>query len=89
MGFVASILSIRPRWIAGWFQQTLWKNIKTNWTQKQYYLLPSLGECFILMYDRSASATYIQRPLHPENEVDAKMIRHRRVRESGHNPVEK
>jgi hypothetical protein len=89
VGFVASILSIRPRWIAGWFQQTLWKNIKTNWTQKQYYLPPSLGECFVIMYDRSASATYIQRPLHPENEVDAKITRHRRIREGGLKPVKR
>jgi hypothetical protein len=41
------------------------------------------------MYDRSASATYIQRPLHPENEVDAKIIRHRRIREGGLKPVKR
>ena len=88
-GFVASVYSLRPRWLVGWFQRTLWENIKTNWTEKQYYMPPSLGESFVIMYDRSASDTHIQRPLHPENEVDAKILCNRRARRTSPNSIGK
>jgi hypothetical protein len=87
IGFVASVYSIRPRWLIGWFQQTLWRNIKTNWTEKQYYLPPSLGESFVIIYNKNASGAYIERPLHPSNEVDVEILRNRRAEESGLNLV--
>jgi hypothetical protein len=78
INFIAALQTIPIQWITDWFQDDQWAIWERTWIQKQRYVRRSLGNAFMILYERyDGNQARIMRPLNPDCGVDYDILRRR------------
>ncbi|KAF2833669.1 hypothetical protein CC86DRAFT_400280 [Ophiobolus disseminans] len=75
--FLAAIQTIPMTWVVDWFQEKEWERRNQYWAQQGYYVRPSLGNAYMVLYERDRNQARIMRPLNPAIRVDRHIIKER------------
>jgi hypothetical protein len=75
--FVAAITTIPMSWTTAWFQEQEWSYRKQYWASKGFYVRPSLGTVFVVLYDRCGNDAITLRPLNPAIPADKEILERR------------
>jgi hypothetical protein len=77
--FVAAAQVVPMSWVVNWFLEEEWQRRAEIWCHRNMYVRPSLGNAFMLLYERSGNRTSTLRPLYSAFPAD-KDILDRRAR---------
>lgn len=72
--FLAAIQTVPMAWVVDWFREDVWTYRKQGWESLGYYMRPSLGNAFMIIYERIANRAGTMRPLNPAIKIDKEII---------------
>lgn len=77
ISYVVVNQTVPMKWIVGWFHEPKWVHLKHYWIQRGEYLRPSLGNAFMIVYERTGNTARLLRPLNPKFPVDEDIVKRR------------
>jgi hypothetical protein len=75
--FVAAMQVIPMKWVTAWFDENEWRYRAQYWQQQRKYVRPTLGNPFVILYERNGNRTSTLRPLDPTYSVDKDILERR------------
>ena len=75
--FIAAVQTIPMTWVVDWFQEERWTWRKQYWSEQGFYVRPTLGNAFVVLYERDGHKAATLRPLNPAIRVDKEILEQR------------
>jgi hypothetical protein len=72
--FIAAAQVVPMSWVVDWFLEGEWQRRAEIWRHRNMYLRPSLGNAFMILYERSGNRTSTLRPLYPVFPADKEIL---------------
>jgi hypothetical protein len=72
--YVAAAQVVPMDWVVAWFREEEWQRRVEFWQRSNMYVRPSLGNAFIVLYERSVHRAGTLRPLYPAFPVDKEIL---------------
>jgi hypothetical protein len=72
--YIAAAQVVPMEWVVLWFREEEWQRRAEIWRRSNVFIRPSLGNAFMLLYERSGNRTSTLRPLYPAFPVDKEIL---------------
>jgi hypothetical protein len=72
--YIAAAQVVPMEWVVLWFREEEWQRRAKIWRRSNMYIRPSLGNAFMLLYERSGNRASTLRPLYPAVPVDKEIL---------------